>query len=309
MIQVKLMGGLGNQMFQYALARAIADKRNTQVMLDLTTLNHRLPWRGYVFRNFDLDIFDLPYRLTKPSLIPTWPRGLRWLKNPVFVYKKMEEKILCRISPKTYICEKRIHSFDAAVLDAPDNATLVGFWQCYAYIESNAEGVRRDFSSFATELNAASKQMLAQIEAINATANSICINFRRTDYVEVKETAERHGDVGMNYYDKAIAEMASKIANPHFFVFSDDIEWCRNNFKTDAGPVTFVGYECKGPKFSDYLRLMAACNHFIIPNSTFAWWAAWLSKNPNKVVIAPKKWVADPDYDTTDVIPPSWIRL
>ena len=111
------------------------------------------------------------------------------------------------------------------------------------------------------------------------------------------------------YFSKAIKIMGEMLTTTHFFVFSDDIEWCKKNIRS-ASPITFVDYDHKGAKFGNYLHLMTLCKHFIIPNSTFGWWAAWLSTaDSNKKVIAPKQWFADSKVDTRDVIPSSWTRI
>ncbi|MEM7514287.1 MAG: alpha-1,2-fucosyltransferase, partial [Bacteroidota bacterium] len=97
------------------------------------------------------------------------------------------------------------------------------------------------------------------------------------------------------YYDKAIAYFQEEVDNPEIFVFSDDIEWCKENLQYKL-PLTFVGHEYKGKRFGKYLYLMSLCKHFIIPNSTFGWWAAWLSRNEQKKVVMPKPWALHSDY-------------
>ena len=92
------------------------------------------------------------------------------------------------------------------------------------------------------------------------------------------------------------------------FMFSDDLTWCRDNFG-QMGQVTVVGHEHAGPRFSHYLWLMTLCRQFVIPNSTFAWWAAWLASNESKIVVCPNHWFADPDINTSDLIPLEWIRI
>ena len=113
---------------------------------------------------------------------------------------------------------------------------------------------------------------------------------------------------GSDYFKKAESILKGQIANPVYYVFSDEIEWCERHLKFDKETV-FVSHDYAGQKFQDYLRLMTSCNHYIIPNSSFAWWAVWFNMNKDKIVIAPKMWFNDPSLNTTDLTPASWIRI
>ena len=145
------------------------------------------------------------------------------------------------------------------------------------------------------------------------SAESVCVNVRRGDYVSSPSSIEFLGFVGTEYYSESIKIIYARVTNPTVFVFSDEIEWCIDNLRFDC-PTTFVGHEYAGEKFRDYLYLMSLCKHFIIPNSTFGWWGAWLS-NSKGIVVAPKKWFNatkwfnGTDLDTSDLIPAGWIRL
>jgi hypothetical protein len=114
--------------------------------------------------------------------------------------------------------------------------------------------------------------------------------------------------MGLDYLEKAKKIIESKISDPHYFVFSDDIFWCEKNIKFPN--MFLVDHSYKGRKFEYYLQLMSQCKHFIIPNSTFAWWGAWLNNDNNKLVIAPSKWFTNCDINTKDLIPfKNWIRI
>ena len=136
----------------------------------------------------------------------------------------------------------------------------------------------------------------------------VCLNVRRGDFVSNPLMNVEHGVLGLDYYYGAINEIIQKEKDIHIYIFSDDIEWCSNNLKFDV-PTTFVDHTYAGEKFSSYLLLMQTCRHFIIPNSTFGWWAAWLSNHSNKTVIAPKRWFNDASRNTKDILPNSWIKL
>jgi len=136
--------------------------------------------------------------------------------------------------------------------------------------------------------------------------NSVSLHIRRGDYLTMQKAIDTIGVCPLDYYDKAIREITRKIKNPTFFIFSDDINWVKENLKTNS-PTIFVS----GGKLKDYeeLILMSKCKHNIIANSSFSWWGAWLNNNPNKIVIAPKKWFKDTSKNTRDLIPESWLKL
>ena len=133
------------------------------------------------------------------------------------------------------------------------------------------------------------------------------IHVRRGDYVSDAITQEIHGLSPLEYYAAAIQHIAHVAVQPHFFVFSDDPSWVRQNLHIDY-PTTYVEHNTADRNYED-LRLMSLCRHHIIANSTFSWWGAWLGSNRAKMVIAPKRWFNTPDKDTRDLIPRSWIQL
>lgn len=297
MIKVKLMGGLGNQMFQYALAKNLAQKNNTEVVLDLTFLNHRLPFTKYTFRKLELDIFNVAYKTSTLSKIS------KYFNNLSYIYQFVINKIKKVLFPNSYIKEKELYVFDNEVLKAKNNSYIDGYWQNERYFKEISDIIKKDFTSFKTPL---SEKALKTKELINST-NSISVNFRRTDYVKNPEASAFYGVLGMDFYKEAIKIISERINNPHFFIFSDDIGWCKENFKIDF-PTTFISKENSEGPIEDF-RLMLECKNYIIPNSTFAWWAAWLNNTKEKIVIAPKKWIADPKINSEDFVPSEWIRI
>ncbi len=158
--------------------------------------------------------------------------------------------------------------------------------------------------TFRNGLDERGREIANLIDSVNA----VCLNVRRTDFVSNQVANRFHGVCEMDYFTRAVKMMASKVNNPHFFVFSDDLEWCRANMHFDY-PFTFIGNESAGFKFGQKLHLMTICKHFIIPNSSFGWWAAWLNPDPNKVVIAPNQWYRNRRIDTTNLLPIGWIRI
>jgi hypothetical protein len=137
--------------------------------------------------------------------------------------------------------------------------------------------------------------------------NSVSLHVRRGDYVANLKVAAIHGLCSKEYYASAIKFISKKVERPHFFVFSDDINWVENNFKINY-PCTYINQNFSNESYND-LRLMSLCQHNIIANSSFSWWGAWLNCNSEKIVIAPKKWFANSDKRCDDLIPEKWVRL
>lgn len=140
------------------------------------------------------------------------------------------------------------------------------------------------------------------------SSESICLNVRRGDYVTNPVINKSHGVCGNEYYYKAIEKMNNYTEKPIIFIFSDDIPWCKENLNFED-PSVFVTHDYAGKKFEKYLKLMSLCKYFVIPNSSFGWWAAWLSGYPQKKVIAPQKWFPNPEINTIDLIPATWERI
>ena len=194
-------------------------------------------------------------------------------------------------------------AFNPAVLELPDNTYLDGFFPSPRYFSEIQDVLRQDFS-FREPL---AKECLGMAEQIAAN-NSVCVHVRRGDYVANVETSRTVGVCPLSYYRDAVDVLRGRgVRDPHFFVFSDDVSWCRENLSFDA-PVTFVGEEYAGKGGAQHFRLMTACRHFIIPNSSFSWWPAWLSvAAPDKVVIAPKVW-SRVDIGA-NLVPDSWATV
>ena len=286
MVTVKLKGGLGNQMFQYALGRTIAQRRGTSIALDVSS------YRYDKLREYSLGIFkiaekfgDFPRRGLARALGQRLSCNLGRLRVPGF----------------TYVLTEKRFSFDPTVLDAPRDVYLDGYWQSEKYFKEIEHTIREEFALNSTMGNV---QKLA--ERIQST-ESVCVNVRRADFVSLPSSIAFHGFVGTEYYAESIKVIHARVTNPTVFVFSDEIGWCIDNLRFDCR-TTFVGHDYAGEKFREYLYLMSLCKHFIIPNSSFAWWGAWLS-NSKGIVVAPKKWFNTTELDTRDLIPTGWVRL
>lgn len=292
MIIVKLIGGLGNQMFQYAAGRSLAYKYRTELKLDIRD------FKNYTLRNYDLSSFDIiesfatPFDLSR-ILFPSDRLAVK-------VFKSVTWNVF-HIQPIKYIKELE-YSFQQSFLKLSDNIYLDGYWQSEKYFLDIENIIRKEFS-VVNPLTSTSKDLAGQIKNCEA----VSLHVRRGDYVSDPKTNSVHGICGVDYYSNAIDMIRERIENPHFFIFSDDPEWACCNIKSDA-PTTYVRHNDCSNDYED-MCLMRMCKHHIIANSSFSWWGAWLSENPEKIVIAPQKWFNSKNMDTRDLIPVKWHRL
>lgn len=282
MIVVRLMGGLGNQLFQYAAARRLAYKHDTSLKLDTSELLRQKILGGSDTQRF----YELsPFNIEGDTLTIIDIISLNTFRIPRLVTIK----------------ESHFH-FDPQILNLPDNVYLQGFWQSEKYFADIGDTIRQELT-VKERPNSRNRQMLQRIQA----GNAVGLHVRRGDYVTNPRHSQFHGLCSPEYYRKAIRYIGSRVQNPHFYVFSDDPEWYQDNMKTGF-PTIYVGHNGPGKGYED-LRLMSSCKHFIIANSSFSWWGAWLSENKGKIVVAPKRWFAQPGNNTKDLLPRSWIKL
>jgi hypothetical protein len=291
MIIIRLKGGMGNQLFQYAFGRQLAYQLKTGLKLDLSSLLDRSKG-DFVYRDYDLSVFNINAEFVHP---PSTLRAVYKLKSSSvtkFIRRRIDRG-------RQYIKETHFHLHPELLSEPVDNAVYEGWFQSPKYFTAVDDDLRREFT-FRHAILPESQVLLQKIQQVNA----VCLNVRRTDFLKV----DTLNTTDQAYFLKAAHLIAEKVVEPHFFVFSDDIDWCRENIRLDH-PIEVVDHLHKGYKFGNYLQLMRACKHFIIPNSSFAWWAVWLNERPDKLVIAPKNWFNDLSIDTSDLIPSNWIRL
>jgi Glycosyl transferase family 11 len=296
MIIVKLMGGLGNQMFQYSFGRRMAEKKGVQLKLDLSLLRDRSPRPDFTYRDYELNIFNIKEAIAKEEEIKKYTAP-----KPKNLLPRIFYKIKKRFSSQDLVKEKYYH-FDNSVFDVSCNSYLEGYWQSEKYFIDIQEIIREEFQFRDLPIG-----NIAELQNKIKSLNSVSIHIRRGDYVSNKATNAYHGVCSLEYYHKAITFLLDKLDAPHFFIFSDEIEWAKENLIIES-PHSFVENDKQVPAYED-MRLMGSCNHHIIANSSFSWWAAWLNDNKNKIVIAPKDWFADTEKNTKDLVPESWIRI
>lgn len=292
---VQILGGLGNQMFQYALGRTIAHRTGATLLLDTSVINHA---PQETRRTYDLDIFKLqPTFATRADVA-------RYHSHGAGLAGKIVHRLRRGMSTPdiTYQHEFR---FQPEILDLRPPLYLSGYWQSYRYFAEIEDQLRRDFE-FRDKLPSAAAALAQTI----AQPESVCLHVRRGDYTEPKN-AYFIGVIGMDYYRRAVARVRQVAKRPTFFIFSDDLVWCRENFEWLGDGVRIVEYDSPSDfkRHASDLQLMARADYFITANSTFSWWAAWLAGERAKLVITPKTWFAHPHLSADDLVPHHWERL
>lgn len=291
MIIVRLIGGIGNQMFQYAVGRALSCKNKDELKLDVSCFVYER------FRKYDLGALNISENFATAEEATELKFG-----KPALL-RKLKRKISgdARKPAPSYVKEEHFY-YDPRILQLKGNLYLEGYWQSEKYFADIGDIIRNDFSF--KECSAGRNLEIAQLIE---KSESVAVHVRRGDYITDKAAIEILGACSSQYYNAAMDMMIEDISNPHFFIFSDDIAWAKHNLSA-APDISFVSNEAGSNEYDD-LRLMSLCKHIIIANSSFSWWGAWLNRNPGKKVIAPARWFEAPDYDTRDLCPESWQRI
>lgn len=291
-VVIRLVGGLGNQMFQYAAARAVALRSGADLVFDLSWFS-TVSDRGYALAPFAIDALIL----SDSTVLPASKAQVYWRR---LIHALVRETRMKRCGHPVFT-ERHFH-FDPAVLDIRAPAYLDGFFQSERYFADCADVIAAELRLVDPPTSRA-KQLLQEIKASDA----VCLHVRRGDYVANATTSAYHGTLSIDYYRKGLRIVGAGLSRPHCFIFSDDPAWVRANFRLFF-PTTIV--DIHGPdEVHEDMRLMAACNHFVIANSSLSWWAAWLGTDPAKTVVAPEQWFQSSPNDTKDLIPERWTRI
>lgn len=288
MIIVKLVGGIGNQMFQYALGRHLSLISNSPLILD------KLYYFRNNFRKYELKFFNI-----KENNNLTFNSILKINKFRIFNFLINRLKFK-RFSMIGYIKENNLN-FNPNVLKIRGDTYLDGYWMSEKYFLSIKDIIKGDFK-IKLEKN---DENIAIVNKIIST-NSVSIHIRRGDYISNIKTYNFHGICTLDYYYKAIELIKDYVINPTFFVFSDEPDWAKNNLKI-KDIVYFIDNNLEN-SYKDII-LMSLCKHNIIVNSSFSWWGAWLNDNPDKIVVSPKKWFENSNIKVKDLIPYKWIKI
>ncbi|RYE22506.1 MAG: alpha-1,2-fucosyltransferase [Sphingobacteriaceae bacterium] len=300
-VVVKINGGLGNQMFQYAAGRATSLRFNSVLQIETIFFKDILN-EGEHKRQYQLNIFPNIAALDLQEISPkNRHKQKKYINSSIY---KAENSLRGKLGIKLayqHIWEKNLLTYDPSFQQSNKKAHLtylIGDWQNEQYFESVAAIIRNDFSFPTIESGSLNADILSQIYASEAVA----VHVRRGDYL----LPGIHSPVSPAYYQEALSLIRSKVASPKFFVFSDDINWCRANL--GLADACFVEHNTGTNNYRD-MQLMSSCKHNIIANSSFSWWGAWLNNNPTKIVIAPSMWMPTQAVESSRVVPLSWITL
>ncbi len=272
MIISRLCGGLGNQMFQYAAGRRLALTHGLPLHLDLRWFETQTK------RRFELTALDVDATIITDA---DWHE----------------------MGPPPPVFSERFFHFDPAVLDAPADCFLDGYWQSPRYFADIDPIIRADF----LPVTPMTDFELRTAALLKESSDPVVLHVRHGDYVSEAHTAAFHGVCGTAYYRRAMDIVRSLVPGAHFFMFSDDPEWVSASLA--APDATTIWTPDTALPFEN-IRLMSMARHHIIANSTYSWWACWLAdKDERSLSIAPRPWFAAREKNTEDLIPPTWITL
>ncbi|NLO18087.1 MAG: alpha-1,2-fucosyltransferase [Arcobacter butzleri] len=286
MLIVNITGGLGNQMFLYAYAKAL-EQKGYKTKLDISGFETYKLHGGYM-----LDKYNISLSVAS--------------KNEISRYYKRDllSKLLRKLGKK----DKKVliddnFVFDKKWLEIEDDRYIIGYFQSEKYIKDIRDTLLQEFS-IKEEISSFAKEIEKEILSIQ---NSCSLHIRRGDYL-LQQNINIHGFIGLEYYKKAIEMITQKHKDMQFFVFSDDIEWSKENLRIEN--VTYIDSKEKRIPHED-IYLMSLCKHNIIANSSFSWWGAWLNQNKDKIVIAPARWFADEKLEkhSIDIVCDGWVKI
>jgi hypothetical protein len=289
----RLIGGLGNQMFQYAAVRALASAQLNTFKLDVSSLIRETHHQGFQLQDIFKGTFETATSVDLRATLGRW----KSLPNMRYLLAK---PIGHAFRGSNYVVEPHFQ-FWPGLKQVCANAYLAGYWQSERYFFDYAQTIRDDFA-FKPPITNQNNALVEQIK----NSNAVSLHVRRGDYVNSPSTAAHHGVCSTAYYQRAIYHILEKVGPAVVFIFSDDPQWVRVNLQVN-GPCVYVDHN-RGPASYVDMQLMSLCNHHIIANSSFSWWGAWLNPNAEKIVVAPKNWFARP-MPTQDLLPLEWIRL
>jgi hypothetical protein len=284
-VYVRLLGGLGNQLFQYAMGRALADARQTELVLD-----PRFILRKGCISGLAIDEFAIRARYLTDA-------EAAHFKEPVW---KLTRALRRQINPWLGYYHETVHSFDSAALVQSYDVMLSGFWQSERYFDNHSDLLQSDLV-----LKKALPPEAAQVAAQMKCGTSVAMHVRRGDYLSDPKALAKHGATSAHYYQTALQLMIEKLGGVDLYVFSDDPEWVRANIQHPS--ITFVSDF--GFSAEQDLWLISACQHQIIANSSFSWWGAYLNDYASKIVVAPEPWFDAKHMAQQDIIPTDWNTL
>jgi len=285
-------------MFQYAAARRLAETHGTVLKIDISRLLNSNPIDTP--RNYALGCYAISAEIASDSEVKLCEKLHRQATSPL--YRLLKKSGLFRTPGEMNYVRQQGPAFDPAILQLPDNVCLDGYWQSEKYFPAIRALLKKEFT-LRVPLDGKDLQLADKMR----TCNAVSLHVRRGDYLTNPHAAKHHGTCDMDYYDQAVRFIREKIPSVQLFIFSDDPHWSEANMSYDLS-TTIVSKADREVEGRD-LTLMSNCRHHIIANSSFSWWGAWLGDDPEKIVIAPKRWFNDPARFTGDIIPEGWLRF
>ena len=293
MIISKLTGGLGNQLFQYAVGRQLASSGGSELKFDLSFYDEQDEWR-YELHHLGIHI---------PRATPDECRELQFRKAPLITELKwflLGRQRYPVVPAKSYCLEAKANLFDPRVLSLRGDRYLHGYWQSEKYFIASSQAIVHD-----VRLSAGASPAYLDLSRQINDSTAVSIHVRRGDYLEPR-FRDVYSSCTARYYEESLEYISKRVVAPRYFVFSNDIPWCRDNLPVPPSSV-FVGEGGRLASHED-LMLMSLCRHSIIANSTFSWWGAWLNRNPEKIVCTPSQWYCN-GRQTYDLLPEQWVRI
>jgi hypothetical protein len=293
-IVIRQSGGLGNQMFQYAAGRYYAKRYNAT--LRIATENQKHAHSLDDPRHFLLSKFKItaPFRElnTIEQVVLSTSSRIKPVGSLVAKYLRIQ------VVREPYT-ERYIFHADLPIRSGAHSVYLVGYWQVHRHLTALSDSLRNEFR-FCEPPQGRNLEVLTQIQR---TEMPVSIHIRRGDYLSIFGAASI---LPARYYFDAIRTITGRVSSPTFFVFSDDIAFAKQHIPVNTRTI-FVDHNDSSAAHED-LRLMTACRHHIIANSTFSWWGAWLNPSAAKLVVAPERWL-EPEIECPDLMPSDWILI
>lgn len=292
MIVSHIIGGLGNQMFQYASGRALSLLRGVPLKLDIQD------FEGYALHNgFELNrVFGFHPQLATTEDIKS---VLGWRGYPSVRPRLFRKQLKFLRGPRLFV-DTQFTSW-SQISQVPDCCYLMGNWQTEMYFKPVEDIIRSDFE-FEPPLTGENKEVADQIKGSIA----VSLHVRRGDIAVNPASLAFHGLCSLDYYRRAIDYVTARVKHPEFYIFSDDISWVKENLQLSY-PTHYIDHNNGSESYND-MHLMSLCNHHIIANSSFSWWGAWLNPRKDKIVIAPELWFIA-DFDSSDIVPSDWTKI
>ena len=283
-IVVRLMGGLGNQLFQYACGRALATQHGLPLLLDPREVIRKGAHSGLAIELFNIKAEFIDGQ--SKYALASW----KW---------KVSRAIRRQISPSLGYYHEQEFGFDEDLVEHGHNNIISGFWQSYKYFDKSAVDLLRKEFTLKKPYTKDQQQIVDEMHV----GNGVAVHVRRGDYLNNPKALAKHGVCSAEYYQQAVARIEALVDDPHYFVFSDDPQWVKQNINIDNA--VFVSDRGYAPEVD--LMLISSCQHQIIANSSFSWWGAYINANADKHVIIPDPWF-DADICAKDMSPIEWIR-